>query len=63
VNTMNLKKTHLLIGFALLLALGLPLRAQNGCVDSPEDSTFVLGLLAGAGIFAASLWRVRGHRR
>jgi XrtJ-associated TM-motif-TM protein len=60
---MNLKKTLLFIGLALMLALALPLRAQNGCVDSPEDPTIILALLAGAGLFATSLWRVRGHRR
>ena len=41
-----MKKMYLLIGFALMLAITLPLRAQKGCVDSPEDPTIVLALVA-----------------
>ena len=56
---MNLKKTLFAFGFATMFALALPLRAQSGCVDSPEDPTIVLALVGGAGAFAASLWRFR----
>jgi XrtJ-associated TM-motif-TM protein len=56
---MNLKKTLLALGFAAVLALALPLRAQSGCVDSPEDPTIALALVGGAGIFAGSLLRSR----
>ncbi len=52
---MNLKKMLLGIGFVLMLAMALPLRAQTGCDDSPEDPTIVLALLAGLGALAASL--------
>jgi XrtJ-associated TM-motif-TM protein len=44
-------------GLTLMLALTLPLRAQSGCVDSPEDPTVILGVLAGSVFLAA---RVRG---
>jgi len=56
---MNLRKTLLALSFAVMLALALPLRAQTGCVDSPEDPTVVLALVSGVGAFAASLWRSR----
>jgi XrtJ-associated TM-motif-TM protein len=56
---MNLKKTLFAISFAAMFALALPLRAQTGCDDSPEDPTIVLALVSGAGAFAASLWRFR----
>jgi XrtJ-associated TM-motif-TM protein len=52
---MNKKRMLLAVGFALMLALTLPLRAQTGCDDSPEDPTIVLALLAGAGALAASV--------
>jgi XrtJ-associated TM-motif-TM protein len=45
---------------ATLVLMALPLRAQNGCVDSPEDPTVVLALVSGAGVLAARLWRWRG---
>jgi XrtJ-associated TM-motif-TM protein len=45
---------------AMLILIALPLRAQNGCVDSPEDPTVVLALVSGAGVLAARLWRWRG---
>ncbi len=56
---MNLKKTFLIFGFPLLVAVSLPLRAQTGCDDSPEDPTIVLALVGGAGALAGSLWRSR----
>jgi len=59
---MNMKKTALLIGFALLLVLSHPLRAQTGCEDSPEDPTIVLALVSGAAAFAASVWKWRRRR-
>jgi len=48
------------VGPAVMLALmaaAMPLRAQTGCTDSPEDPTVVLALVGGAGALAASLWR------
>jgi XrtJ-associated TM-motif-TM protein len=56
---MKLKKALFALGFAALLAMALPLRAQTGCTDSPEDPTIVLALVSGAGMLAARLWRFR----
>ncbi len=47
----------------LMLIITLPLRAQTGCVDSPEDPTIVLGLLSVAGaliIRGRITWKRRG---
>jgi len=60
---MNMKKMYLLFGLALMLLITLPLRAQTGCVDSPEDPTIVLAVLAGAGAFAASVWGARSRKQ
>lgn len=43
------RKTILGMALLLMLIITLPLRAQTGCVDSPEDPTIVLGLLSLAG--------------
>ncbi len=56
---MNLKKTALAFAFTLVLAMALPLRAQTGCDDSPEDPTVVLALVGGAGALVAGAWRAR----
>jgi len=56
---MNLRNTILALGLAVVIAMALPLRAQNGCVDSPEDPTVVLALVSGVGVLAVSLWRSR----
>ena len=58
---MNLKKTLFVICFLAMLAVALPLRAQTGCDDSPEDPTIVLALVSGAGAMAARIWRF--HRK
>ncbi|SPE23608.1 putative Lipocalin family protein [Candidatus Sulfotelmatomonas gaucii] len=64
---MNLKKTLLMFGFPLMLALTAPLRAQTGCTDSPEDPTIVLALVGGAGALVGgvlgSLRRKSSDRR
>jgi len=56
---MNLKKTLFALSFAAMLAMALPLRAQTGCVDSPEDPTIVLAMVGGAGATVVSLWKLR----
>jgi XrtJ-associated TM-motif-TM protein len=56
---MNRKRWLFALSFAVMLALALPLRAQTGCVDSPEDPTIVLALVSGAGALIAGLWRSR----
>lgn len=58
---MNVRKAALALGFALLAAIAVPLRAQTGCTDSPEDPTVVLALLGGVGVLAVGARR--GLRR
>ena len=48
------KSSLLLIGSAVLLTVSLPLHAQGGCVNSPENPTVVLALVGSAGAFLAS---------
>ena len=59
---MNIKKMPLIFGFALMFAIALPLRAQTGCIDSPEDPTIVLALVAGAGALAVHLRAARSRK-
>jgi XrtJ-associated TM-motif-TM protein len=59
---MNLKKTLLALGFCLFLLVVPSLRAQNGCVDSPEDPTIFLALVGGAGALIAGLRASRSHK-
>ena len=47
------KSTLLLIGSVVLLS-ALPVYAQGGCVNSPENPTVVLALIGSAGVFFAS---------
>lgn len=47
----------------LLAAVALPLRAQTGCADSPEDPTIVLALVGGAGALLASARAARSRKR
>jgi XrtJ-associated TM-motif-TM protein len=56
---MNLKRSLFAFSFAVMLALALPLRAQTGCVDSPEDPTIALALVGGAGALAVAVWKAR----
>jgi len=56
---MNFKKFALTFAFTLLLAAALPLRAQTGCADSPEDPTLILALVGGVGAIASMLWKSR----
>jgi XrtJ-associated TM-motif-TM protein len=52
--------TFRFIGCALLLLIAVPLQAQTGCTDSPENPTAVLALVGGVG----ALWSaVRARRR
>jgi XrtJ-associated TM-motif-TM protein len=53
-----MKRILLSLGLVLALFTALPLRAQTGCDDSPEDPTVILALVAGAGALVAGL-RVR----
>jgi XrtJ-associated TM-motif-TM protein len=56
-----MKKLYfLLLGFALLVATAVPMRAQDGgldgdgCDDSPENPTVILAVVGSAGAFLAS---------
>jgi XrtJ-associated TM-motif-TM protein len=60
---MKLRKTLFAVGFAALLTMALPLRAQTGCEDSPEDPSIVLALIGSAGFAGARLWRTRRRKR
>ena len=53
-----MKKKNLLI-LAVFLFVPMMAYAQNGCVDSPESSTAVLGLV---GCLGAVVSAVRGRR-
>jgi len=47
-----MKKTALsLLCVAFVLSVALPLHAQSGCSDSPENPTAVLALVGSAGAF------------
>jgi XrtJ-associated TM-motif-TM protein len=48
-----------------VLCIALPLYAQNGCDDSPEDPTAILALVGAAGAFlsvARSRWTARNRK-
>lgn len=57
------KFSLLLIGSAVMLTVALPLHAQGGCVNSPENPTIVLALVGSAGAFLASARRRMKARR
>jgi XrtJ-associated TM-motif-TM protein len=48
------KYSLLLAGVAMMLAATVPVYAQGGCVNSPENPTVVLALVGSAGAFLAS---------
>jgi XrtJ-associated TM-motif-TM protein len=50
-----MKKTLLILaGIALLSSVALPLHAQDGCVNSPENPTAILAVVGSAGAFFVS---------
>jgi XrtJ-associated TM-motif-TM protein len=49
-----MKKTLVVVGTAIFLAVALPLHAQTGCGDSPENPTAILALLGSAGAFVVA---------
>jgi XrtJ-associated TM-motif-TM protein len=50
-----MKKTCLLLaGIALLSSVALPLYAQGGCVESPENPTAILAVVGSVGAFFVS---------
>jgi XrtJ-associated TM-motif-TM protein len=48
------KSSLMLFGIALLFSVALPLHAQDGCVNSPENPTAVLAVVGSAGAFFVS---------
>jgi XrtJ-associated TM-motif-TM protein len=57
-----MKKTLLLVWSALLLLVTVPLRAQTGCDDSPENPTLVLAIVGAAGALISTV-RARHRTR
>lgn len=57
-----MKKTLLSTIVALALFSALPLRAQTGCEDSPEDPTIFLAVIGGAGVLFAGLRASRNRK-
>ncbi len=58
-----MRKILFAVGLAALVAMALPLRAQTGCDDSPEDPSIVLALIGSAGFVGTRLWRTRRRKR
>jgi XrtJ-associated TM-motif-TM protein len=60
----NMKRTLLFSYWsALLLLAAVPLHAQTGCTDSPENPTAVLAIVGSAGaLFSAGRARLRARR-
>jgi XrtJ-associated TM-motif-TM protein len=59
-----MRAIYLFLGCGLVLLVALPLRAQTGCTDSPENPTAVLAVVGGVGaLFSAVRARIRARRR
>jgi XrtJ-associated TM-motif-TM protein len=57
------KAIWVILGVAIVAAVALPLQAQTGCTDSPENPTAVLALVGGAGaLFSAVRSRLKERR-
>jgi XrtJ-associated TM-motif-TM protein len=57
------RRTYWLLGCGFFLLVALPLRAQTGCGDSPENPTVVLALVGGAGAaFSTLRTRMKARR-
>jgi XrtJ-associated TM-motif-TM protein len=51
------------LSITLLLAVAIPLHAQGGCDNSPENPTAILALVGSAGAFFASAHaRIKARR-
>jgi XrtJ-associated TM-motif-TM protein len=52
------------IGLALVLAVAVPLHAQTGCDNSPENPTAILAVVGSAGAFFVSArTRIKARRK
>ena len=49
-----MKKSLMFVVVAALVFVSVPLFAQGGCTDSPENPTVVLALVGSAGAFLAA---------
>lgn len=49
-----MKKSSLFIAAALFLSVALPVHAQTGCINSPENPTAILAVVGSAGAFFVS---------
>ena len=57
------KSAIVALGVAVFLLVALPLHAQTGCGDSPENPTIVLALVGGAGAaFSTLRTRLKARR-
>lgn len=57
------KSAVVFLASAAFLLMALPLHAQTGCDNSPENPTVVLALVGGAGaLFSSVRARVRARR-
>jgi XrtJ-associated TM-motif-TM protein len=61
-NEKTMKKTLILMAFALAVFVSVPAHAQGGCDDSPENPTLILAGLAG-GAYTVSQLRTRLRTR
>ena len=58
------KKLVVFLWSAALLSVALPLHAQTGCTDSPENPTVVLALVGSAGaLFSTVRARLKARRK
>jgi len=58
------KSTVTFLGLALLFTLTLPLHAQVGCTNSPENPTAILAVVGSAGaLFTTARARIKARRR
>lgn len=57
------RSLYVITGCAILLSIALPLHAQDGCVNSPENPTAVLALVGSAGaFFTGARARIKARR-
>ena len=58
------KKLVVVLWSAAFLCIALPLHAQTGCTDSPENPTAVLALVGSAGaLFSTIRARIKASRK
>ncbi len=58
------KKLQIILWSAALLLVAVPLHAQTGCTDSPENPTVVLALVGSAGaLFSTVRSRLKARRK